>query len=43
MSKKKIRVGVFGAARGFTMIRVLSQHPDAELVAICDRYEPLFR
>ena len=42
MSKKKIRVGVFGAARGFTMIRVLSQHPDAELVAICDRYEPLF-
>jgi predicted dehydrogenase len=42
MKNKKIRVGVFGAARGLTMIRVLANHPDAELVAICDRYEPLF-
>ena len=37
---KKIKVGVFGAFRGMTMINVLSRHPDAELVAICDRYEP---
>ena len=39
---KKIKIGVFGAARGMTMIRVLAEHPDAELVAICDKYEPLF-
>ena len=38
---KKIRVGVFGAFRGMTMINVLSKHPDAELVAICDKYQPL--
>lgn len=37
---KKIKVGVFGAFRGMTMINVLSRHPDAELVAICDKYEP---
>ena len=24
-----------------TMIEVLSRHPDAELVAICDKYKPL--
>lgn len=42
MTNKKIRVGVFGAARGLTMIRMLANHPDAELVAVCDRYEPLF-
>jgi len=38
---RKVRVGVFGAGRGWTMINVLSQHPDAELVAICDKYAPL--
>jgi predicted dehydrogenase len=38
---RKIRLGVFGANRGQTMIRVLARHPDAELVAICDRYRPL--
>jgi predicted dehydrogenase len=37
----KIRIGVFGAHRGMTMIDVLSRHPDAELVAICDKYQPL--
>ncbi|HBP37150.1 MAG TPA: hypothetical protein DD640_00080 [Clostridiales bacterium] len=37
----KVKVGVFGAARGLNMINVMSQHPDAELVAICDKYEPL--
>ena len=37
----KIKVGVFGAARGMTMINVMARHPDARLVAICDKYEPL--
>lgn len=40
-SNKKIKLGVFGAHRGMTMINVLSRHPDAELVAICDKYQPL--
>lgn len=38
---KKVKVGVFGAFRGMTMIRVLAQHPDAELVAICDKEQTL--
>ncbi len=37
----KIKVGVFGAARGMTMIHQLINNPDAELVAICDKYVPL--
>ena len=37
---KKLRVGVFGAARGFTMVSVLLSHPDATLVAVCDKYRP---
>ena len=37
----KIKVGVFGAYRGGTMINVLASHPDAELVAVCDKYRPL--
>jgi predicted dehydrogenase len=37
---RKIKVGVFGAARGMTMINVLARHPDAELVAVCDKYAP---
>jgi len=37
---KKLRVGVFGAYRGMTMISVLAQHPDAELTAVCDKYTP---
>ena len=40
---KKIRVGAFGAFRGITMITVLADHPDAELVAVCDKYEPLLQ
>ncbi len=36
----KIKVGVFGAYRGMTMISVLADHPDAELVAVCDKYQP---
>ena len=39
----KLRIGVFGAYRGMTMIRVLLNHPDAVLTAICDRYEPALR
>lgn len=38
---KKVKVGVFGGYRGFTMIDQLLNHPDAELVAVCDKYEPL--
>ncbi len=36
----KLKIGVFGAYRGMTMIRVLLNHPDAELVAVCDKYVP---
>ena len=32
----KLKIGVFGAARGRTMIDVLLEHPVAELVAVCD-------
>jgi len=41
MAEKKIKVGVFGAARGETMVSILSRHPDAELTAICDRAKPM--
>ena len=33
---RKVKVGVFGARRGMTMIGVMARHPDAELVAVCD-------
>lgn len=36
----KLKVGVFGAGRGQTMISILANHPDAELVAVCDKYRP---
>ena len=38
---EKIKIGVLGAYRGMTMIRVLLGHPDAELVAVCDKYRPM--
>lgn len=38
---KKLRIGVFGGARGENMIQVLLHHPEAELVAVCDKYRPL--
>lgn len=41
--QKKLRIGVFGGARGNAMIEALLHHPDAELVAVCDRYEPLLK
>ena len=37
----KIKIGVFGAARGMTMIREMMNNPDAEVVAVCDKYLPL--
>lgn len=36
----KLKIGVMGARRGETMMRVLQKHPDAELTAICDNFEP---
>lgn len=38
---KKVKIGVFGGHRGFTMIEQLLNHPHAQLVAVCDKYEPL--
>ena len=38
---RKLRIGVFGGGRGIAMINALLHHPSAELVAVCDRYEPL--
>lgn len=37
---KKIRIGVFGVHRGSTMIKFCLDFEDAELVALCDKYEP---
>lgn len=37
----KIKIGVFGAGRGMVMIDMLMEYPEAELVAICDKYKPL--
>ena len=37
----KLKIGVFGGYRGHTMINVLFNHDDAELVAVCDKYEPI--
>ena len=37
---EKVRVGVMGAGRGSTMIHQLLNRDDAELVAVCDFYEP---
>lgn len=39
--ERKIRIGVFGGARGDCMIEQIMHHPDAELVAVCDRFEPI--
>ncbi len=37
----KIKIGVFGAHRGMTMIHQLIGNPNAELVAVCDKYKPV--
>ena len=39
--ERKLRIGVLGGARGNVMIQALLHHPEAELVAVCDKYEPL--
>ena len=36
----KTRVGVFGAHRGMSMIKVFLAYEEAELVAVCDRHKP---
>ena len=38
---RKVRVGVFGGFQGKVEILSLLNHPDAEIVAVCDMYEPL--
>ncbi|HOP09920.1 MAG TPA: Gfo/Idh/MocA family oxidoreductase [Oscillospiraceae bacterium] len=38
---EKLKIGVFGGRRGQTMIDVLLRHPDAELVAVCDKFPHL--
>lgn len=38
--ERKLKIGVMGARRGETMMRVLQKHPEAELAAICDNFEP---
>lgn len=37
---KKIKIGVVGAGRGKTMMDYCTKFDDAELVAICDSFEP---
>ena len=38
---RKLKIGVFGGYRGKTMIKALLHHPNAELVAVCDKYVPV--
>ncbi|MGI6316591.1 MAG: Gfo/Idh/MocA family protein [Christensenellales bacterium] len=40
---EKLKIGVFGAYRGQTMMNQLYGHPDAELVAVCDKYIPALK
>lgn len=37
----KLKIGVFGGGRGIVMIRQILNHPDADLVAVCDKYQPM--
>ena len=36
----KLKIGVFGAGRGMTMVGQILGNPDAELVAVCDKFQP---
>ena len=36
----KIKIGVFGAGRGMTMVDQILGNPDAELTAVCDKFVP---
>ena len=40
MEKRKVKVGVLGAGRGGSMIRYCEMAENAEIVAICDKWEP---
>lgn len=37
----KLKIGVFGAGRGMSAIHQLLHHPEADFVAVCDKYKPL--
>ncbi len=37
----KLTIGVFGGGRGVVMVRQILNHPDAELVAVCDKFQPM--
>jgi len=37
---EKIKIGVFGAYRGMTMVHQILGSDDAELVAVCDKFQP---
>jgi len=39
--ERRLKIGVFGAFRGMSMIKVLARHPQAELTAICDKAKEL--
>jgi len=36
----KLKIGVFGAGRGSAIAKQLKGDPDAELVAVCDKFQP---
>lgn len=38
-ARSRVRVGVVGVRRGRVFISTMAQHPDAELVAVCDQSE----
>ena len=40
MENRKLRIGVFGSARGIDLAHQLVNSRDAALVAVCDKYEP---
>lgn len=36
----KVKIGVFGAMRGLSLLEPILRNPAAELVAVCERYQP---
>ena len=40
MEQRKLKIGVFGAGRGGHLAHQLVNNPEAELVAVCDKYAP---
>ena len=43
MGGEKLKIGVFGAYRGLSMIKYIARDNEVELTAICDKYEPLMK